>query len=426
MNKIYNRRYQETRYEETLDNGLKVILWHKDGYEKSLGMMVTPLSALDLKQQDSKGNMYEFPAGIAHFLEHKMFEMKNGDVMEEFSKLGANVNAFTSYSETAYYFSTSNSIKEPLNLLLDFVQELSINKKSVEKEKGIIIQELNMYQQMSDSRLLMETYSSLYKNYPLKYDIGGNSETVSNTTLSDLEECYRLNYHPSRMVLVIVTGEEPTQVIKYVKDNQNKKKFPKANQIHRIYDEEPKDVARKEYVFQMDVSIPKVSVAFKLDSIEDIKERIKTEWCLRILLDTYFSNLYPDFQKWIDQKIFNDYIGCDADLGEEYGMMLFYAETNKIQEFLSIVDETILRIKIGNIDERILEQLKKRYFGQAIRGLNSFDDVAINTARCFFERCDFFDSMNILDSISSDDIKNAVKYIEHAEKSIVKLLPEKC
>ena len=156
MKKIVNERYQETRFEETLENGLHVILWQKKDYVKSMFMMVTPLGAMDMKQVDENGKEYHFPAGIAHFLEHKMFEMKDGDVMDAFSTMGANVNAFTSYTETAYYFTTSNAIEEPLKLLLDFVQELAIDEESVEKEKGIIIQELHMYKQMSDSRLLME------------------------------------------------------------------------------------------------------------------------------------------------------------------------------------------------------------------------------------------------------------------------------
>ena len=153
MKTITNKRYGESYVEETLENGLHVVLWQKPDYEKSLFMMATPLGAMDMKQVDEQGKELHFPAGIAHFLEHKMFEMGDSDVMELFSRMGASVNAFTSYTETAYYFSTTSDVKEPLNLLLDFVQELDISEESVEKEKGIIIQELHMYKEMSDSRL---------------------------------------------------------------------------------------------------------------------------------------------------------------------------------------------------------------------------------------------------------------------------------
>ena len=154
MNKVISNKYQESYIEETLPNGLKVVLWQKKGYEKSYFMMTTPLGALDIEQVDADGKAFQFEPGTAHFLEHKMFEDEDKDVMNLFSEMGANVNAFTSYTETAYHFTTSEDPEAPLNLLLDFVQRLTISEESVEKEKGIIIQELQMYQQMSDSRLM--------------------------------------------------------------------------------------------------------------------------------------------------------------------------------------------------------------------------------------------------------------------------------
>ena len=172
MKKHYNERYDETYYAETLDNGLKVIIWHKPNFQNSQFLFATPYGALDFKQKDENGNLVAYPSGIAHFLEHKMFESKKGDVMELFSQLGANVNAFTSYNETVYYFSTTNKdVEQEVNLLLDFVQELEITEESVEKEKGIIIQELNMYLQMPDSRLLFESFKSMYHNHPLNSDL---------------------------------------------------------------------------------------------------------------------------------------------------------------------------------------------------------------------------------------------------------------
>lgn len=193
MKTIRNERYQESYDVETLDNGLRVVIWHKPGYARSLFMMATPLGAMDICQVDEHGTQCVYPAGIAHFLEHKMFEKKDRDVMDDFSRMGASVNAFTSYGETAYYFSTSEDVREPLNLLLDFVQDLDISDASVEKEKGIIVSELNMYLQMSDNRLLMETYKSLFHEHPLKYDIGGDEESVRSITRTQLEECYARN-----------------------------------------------------------------------------------------------------------------------------------------------------------------------------------------------------------------------------------------
>ena len=424
MMKKENKRYQESYVEETLDNGLHVVLWQKPDYARSLFMMATPLGALDLKQQDEDGKEYVFPAGIAHFLEHKMFEVKDGDVMDLFSNMGANVNAFTSYTETVYYFSTTSDVIKPLHLLLDFVQELSITEESVEKEKGIIIQELNMYQQMSDQRLLMETFSSLYQHHPLRYDIGGDAESVTSITLDQLQQCYDINYHPSKMILVGVSAQDPKELLKEIIKNQNRKKFPKGKHVKRMMQEEPYQPARKNYEFQMDVSMPKLSIAYKMKGISDIYERIKNEWAIRMVLDATFSSLNPDFQKWLDEGIINDFVGSEVDLGKDYGMMMFYSETNKKEAFLAIVKEIIEKIKTEGISQALMEQLKKRYYGQSLRSLNSFDDIAITMVRNYFDQSDFFASMDVLYDITLEDVRKACEMIDPDNFCIVDLLPE--
>lgn len=226
MNKVISDKYQESYYEETLKNGLKVVVWHKPNYEKSFALMATPMGSFDIKQIDSKGNMFEYHAGLAHFLEHKMFESDHGDVMDDFSKMGANVNASTTYDMTCYYFQTSGDLFKPLNLLLDFTQSFNIDEASVEKEKGIITQELNMYLQMSDFRLVKETFSALFKEHPLKDDIGGTAQSVQETTLEELKKCYQSNYHPSTMMCVVVTGNDPEQVLDEIRRNQSQKNSP--------------------------------------------------------------------------------------------------------------------------------------------------------------------------------------------------------
>lgn len=425
MKTIVNERYKESYIEETLSNGLHVVLWRKPDYEKSLFMMATPLGALDVEQVDGKGKIYSFPAGIAHFLEHKMFETKEGDIMEEFSKMGASVNAFTSYTETVYYFTCATDVKKPLNLLLDFVQELSISEASVEKEKGIIIQELNMYKQMSDSRLLNETYASLFSKHPLRYDIGGDSKSVSSTTVEDLKNCYQLNYHPQRMILIGVCSDDPKRIMEIIRENQERKHFDSIQEVKRKEFVEPRTIAREKYTFPMDIQTPKVSLSYKLDGIVDVKRRIHAEWCIRIMLDSVFSTLNPEYQNWIDQGIINDFVGADIDFGKDYGVLMFYAETDRKEKFYSLVETVFEKIKNGEIQEDVLLQLKRRYFGQTIRSLNSFDDIAITFVRNYFDHIDFFAFLDILDDISLEDIKECCRLLTKEHKSIVEILPEK-
>lgn len=424
MKKIVNDHYQETYYEETLPNGLQVVLWQKPNYHKSLFMMSTPLGALDIKQIDADGKQYEFPLGIAHFLEHKMFAMQDHDVMEEFSSMGANVNAFTSYHETAYYTSTSGDPIPPLSLLLDFVQELDINEATVEKEKGIIIQELHMYKEMSDQRLLMETYASLFHEHPMRFDIGGDDESVSGTTVEKLEECYRLNYHPSRMILIGVSGQDPEMLMKVIRENQAGKQFPAVHPIQRASLQEPSEVYRPSYTFTMDVSVPKYCIAYKLAGIKDAETRTRVEWALRILLDANFTTLYPDYQEWLNQGIINDYCGSDADFGEDYGTIMFYGETKQKEAFLKLCEQCMERIRHAQIKEEVLEQLKRRYYASNIRSFNSFDEIAINYVRANFDHMDPFASLEILNQLTLADVKNAAKIVSSKNVTITELLPK--
>ncbi|WP_407372218.1 EF-P 5-aminopentanol modification-associated protein YfmH, partial [Carnobacterium sp.] len=203
MEKKVYEQLQEIIYTETLDNGLKVTLLPKNDFHKTYGLFSTNFGSIDNQfVPNGKTEMVTAPDGIAHFLEHKLFETKGDDMMNAFSAMGADVNAFTSYRETVYYFSiTGEDVEEPLNLLLDFVQDFNITPESVEKEKGIIAQEVAMYAQMPDQKLLNETYKCLYYNFPMKYDIGGDKKSIYAITKNELEECYTINYHPSNMVV---------------------------------------------------------------------------------------------------------------------------------------------------------------------------------------------------------------------------------
>lgn len=425
MKTIISQRYHETYDEETLDNGLKVILWHKKGYEKSLFMMVTPFGAEDICQRDNHHKIITHPLGIAHFLEHKMFAMQGEDVMNRFTAMGANVNAFTSYRETAYYASTSADPKAPLTLLLDFVQELDIDEASVEKEKGIITSELHMYQEMSDQRLIMETYASLFQKHPLRYDIAGDDLSVNQTTLTQLHRCYRMNYHPSNMILICVSGHDSEELLHIIKENQARKQFDPPILSETVEIREPSKVARKEFSFTMDVSVPKVSVAYKMTGIMDPYERLRREWAIRFLLDAHFTSLNPQYQTWLDEKIISDYCGCDVEIGENYGLLMFYSETQKQEDFIALCDNCMKQILSEDLDASLLEQLKKRYYAQSIRSMNNFDDIAISFARHYFMGVDIFAALDMLEELNQSDISEAKAYIHANRRAVVRLLPIK-
>ena len=204
MEKIYYQTLKETLFHEKLEKGLEVYLLPKIGFEKTYGLFSTRFGSIDttfvpLGQKE----MIKVEDGIAHFLEHKMFDMENGDAADEFAKLGASSNAFTSSSRTAYLFSTTTNENDCVELLLDFVQSLNITDESVEKEKGIICQEIKMYDDDPISKVFLNSLKCMYNLCPVRIDVAGTVESINKINKEPLYNCYNTFYHPSNMVLAV-------------------------------------------------------------------------------------------------------------------------------------------------------------------------------------------------------------------------------
>ena len=420
MKKVYNSYFDETYYTETLSNGLKVVIFHKPDFSSTNCAFGTPYGALMINEK--LGNKeYHFNPGIAHFIEHKLFEAKGDDMMAAFSSMGAEVNAFTSYRETVYYFSkTGKDIKKPLNLLLDFVQDLNISEESVEKEKGIIAQEVSMYEQQPDSRLLREAYKCMYHNDPIKYDIGGDKKSIYAITKKELEECYKLNYHPSNMLLSITTPIDPKKIIKIVKENQDKKKFDDRYKLTINNKDEPVEVVKKTYSFKMPIATSKHLLAYKIKpNFKNANEAFKAEWCLRFLLEAHFSPLNPKYQTWLDEGIINEYFGFEIDFDPNLAYVMFYIENDDKKVLKKLINESI-REKLLTKD--LLTQIKRRYIGQSFEIFNEVEAFNLGYIRDSLNGLDFFKALNELKSISLKDVEKVWESLDFSNETYVSML----
>ena len=415
--KITHPLFEETYLKETLDNGLQTVIFHRPEFSMTTCAFGTPYGALDIDQV-YEGKEYHFTPGVAHFLEHKLFESTGQDMMALFSALGASVNAFTSYKETVYYFSKSGKdIKEPLELLLDFVQELSISKASVEKEKGIIDQELAMYEASPDSRLLNETFRALYREFPLRYDIGGDREGIKKITKEELETAYRINYHPSNMILVITTPEDPEEVLQLVKENQEKKDYSRKKRPERLDHKEPKEVVKENHVFSMDINKSKQVLAYKFrPSFHDPKEAFDAEWCIRFLLEAHFSPLNPAYEVWLIEGLNNDFFGFEVEFEEDYAHILFYIENDAEDVLKRLVEDSLEEVLLT---EDLLTQLKRRYIGSAFSVFDEPEGFTIGYIRDALNGIDFLESFSILQDISLEDVLEVWRSLDFSHFSTV-------
>lgn len=418
-------KFQDACYKEVLNNGLEVRIIHKPGFVSSCAYFGTPYGALDA-YQIVDGKEVRIPLGSAHFLEHKLFEDEEGDILGQFTRLGANANAFTSYEQTVYYFSTAKKdLRKPLNLLLDFVQKFSVTEESVEKEKDIIVQELLSYEQIPDMRIIVEMDQCLYENHLIRYDIAGSKESVYATKLSDLKAAYEYNYHPTKMKLVILSGENPEVLMGIIRENQKNKTFEAPKEVKRLGLPEPKKVHRKHRTLHMDVQIPKVAVAFKMDPLElDDWGRIKRELCFRYLLEASFGTCNSILQKWLDEGIVSDYFYYATDFNDDYAYLMFYNETEKVSSFLKRVRYRLRHLDPSTISEELLERLKKKFYGQAVIALDNMEDLGLNVLKSAYMHLDYYDYLNAIRSITKEDLVACWKEFDVNNSVSVTILPE--
>ena len=415
MEKLYYPTLKETLFHEKLENGLQVYLLEKKDFYKTYGLFSTRFGSVDtqfvpLNQEE----VYRAQDGVAHFLEHKMFEMEHGeDAMNAFAKLGASTNAFTSSSRTAYLFNTTSHVDECCELLLDFVQTLHIDDASVDKEKGIICQEIRMYEDDPDWRCYFGSIQNLYQNHPVAIDIAGSVESVQATTKDMLQTVYETFYHPSNMMLFVVGNFEASHLMDVIRRNQNQKTFAPAAMIKRSFNKEPQDIKKKEEVLTMDVTLPKVMLATKINTIlEDPKEKLKRELAMNIFLEMFFSKSSSLYHQWLKKGLINDSFGYSFTQERDYAFIQLGCDTESVEGFIGAVKDFYQHIHQQKIDEQDFQRILKRNIGSLIESFNSPETIANLFSRYYFEGIHAFDIVDEFKHITCQDIEDMKKYFE--------------
>ena len=397
MKEIVLKDLDQSVFVEDLDNGLKVILIpmkNRCNYYVNYTAMYGSIN-LNFK---SDGKIYKSPKGIAHFLEHKMFEQEKGeDVFDFYSKTGTECNAGTSHKKTSYYIYGINNLKENLDYLITLVNSPYFTDENVEKEKGIIVQELKMYADDPDWILNETINKATYKNHPIKYDIGGYEDDVNSITKEDLYKCYNEFYRPSNMVLIVSGKFDKDEIMEIIKNNKALNSIKNKSKIIKQKEKEPvKIVKAYQEITNPSVKVPKININFKI-SIKDVKDRNLYLLYIGALISILFGGV-SSFNEDVFKKGYASYVCCNRLLIDDFLVIEFYAEGEKPKELLN---EIVKRFKEQEITEEELNRYKKVSISSTVISSDKSQNIAecilgdyINFYTIFENRIGIIKSMN--------------------------------
>ena len=410
MNKQEHSRIQETIYHELLQNGLNVFLLPKAGFHKSYVTFSTKLGSVMTKIQDKDNNIIDLPMGIAHFLEHKLFEQDGEDVSKLFAMNQASVNAFTQNNRTTYLFSCTDKLKENIELLTNFVQNPQFTEEGIEKEKGIIASEIKMYEDDPNTVAYMSLIRNMFSNHPIRDDILGTVETISKIDKSILELTHKTYYNPKNMVLFITGNFDVDDIIAFIRENQKDVIFECTSLPYNDIVIEDISVLKDKFEVNLEVNVPNFLLGVKQGSTNYTKENIiKKELSYSILLDLVIGKSTKNYKELLRDELINDSFGLDITLEKTYGFFLIGSETYKPKEL-----ETRLKNILLNLDDELLKEedflrTKKQIVGGFIHALNSIEYIANQFTKYYYIDASLFDILEIADSITLKDIENTKK-----------------
>ncbi|WP_185184342.1 EF-P 5-aminopentanol modification-associated protein YfmH [Bacillus subtilis] len=423
---IEYEQLQETLYHEKMSNGLDVYVLPKKGFNKTYAVFTTKYGSIDNRFVPlGKNEMVHVPDGIAHFLEHKLFEKADGDVFQDFSKQGASANAFTSFTRTAYLFSSTSNVERNLETLIDFVQDPYFTEKTVEKEKGIIGQEINMYDDNPDWRLYFGVIENMYKEHPVRIDIAGTVESISHITKDLLYECYETFYHPSNMLLFIVGPVDPEAIITQVRENQEKKPYTDQPEIKREEVKEQEAVFRKEKEIKMNVQGPKCLVGLKSKKPFKLgKELLKHELSMNLLLEALFGKSSAQYESLYEKGYIDETFSFDFTAEYGFGFAAIGGDTPEPDQLAEDISSMLLRAGELITAEKI-ELARKKKIGTFLKALNSPEYIANQFTRYAFLDMSLFDVVTVLEQISLEDVQNVIQEEISADRlTVCKVVPK--
>lgn len=421
MQVIENLKVKEKMYIEKLENGLTVIIIPKNNLQKKYVIWGTNFGSIDNHFIEPKtGNEITIPDGVAHFLEHKMFEQESGvNSLDTLSALGVDANAYTTNDHTAYLFEATDNFYEALDELMDYVQHPYFTDENVEKEKGIIGQEIKMYDDHPGWQLYMNTMRCLYKVNPIKIDIAGTVESIAEIDKETLYSCYNTFYNPSNMTMVICGDFIPEKILEEVKKRLVEK--DKQAEIKRIYEEEPQEIDKKNIEVTMDVSNPLFMIGFK-DKVDNDENMVKKHITIEVILDMLLGSSSDLYKKMYEEGLILSTPDLDYEFSKKYAHVLISGQSKDPKKVIEEIKEQIKKMKQDGLDDSHFNRIKKKIYGGYVVEYNDPGSIARMILSDSFKGINSFDYLESYNLITLDYAKQVLEDIFREDNMVFSII----
>lgn len=416
---VFESEIGESYIKAVHPSGLKIYILEKPQYNSAYAVFGTKYGSIDTCFSVN-GEKTQVPEGIAHFLEHKLFESEDGDAFTKYAATGAYANAYTSFDRTCYLFSCSDRFYDNLGILLDFVQSPYFTAETVQKEQGIIGQEIRMYDDNPEWRVMFNMLLAMYKKHPVRIDIAGTVESIAEIDDKLLYKCYNTFYNPSNMFICIAGNVNSEKVLSQI---NGAVKTNDPIEIERIGCDEPDEVVDSYIEQKLEVAQPIFCFGYK-EAMDKPERTVKEKVCTSLLLEIIAGDASPLYKKLINEGLINDEFSFEYFTGNGYSSVIFEGESMDPKKVAEEIKSEVERLKADGIDKKLFSAVRCGMYGEAVRSFNSVENIATQLVGCAMSDSGLFDELKYLKSVTPDDIYKRLSLLENDKTVLSVVNPE--
>jgi len=419
MQVIENKRINELVYIEKLSNGLTIITIPKKSQKKYISWGIKYGSIDNKFKISNEEEIVTVPDGIAHYLEHKLFEQSDGkNSLDILSSIGVDPNAYTTNNHTAYLYECTDNFFDALDEFMNYIQNPYFTDENVEKERGIIEQEIMMYADYPEWSLYMNAIKAMYKSHSINIDVAGSKESIAKITKDELYRIYNSFYTPNNMVITICGDFEPEQIIEEIKKRITLK--PNNIEVKRIYDEEQKEVVKKRIEKNMDISMPCFLIGYKDTNLND--NIIKKDLAIDILFNIIIGKSSELYKRLYEKEMLTNDVDFNYEFGPNYSHVLIQGQSNFFDDVMKEIEQEIERVKEKGIDEDEFERTKRKIYGEYVKNYNDISTIGGLFVIYYFRNINPLDYFEEFESLSKEYVENILKEIFKEENKVISII----